>query len=103
MDNDTYDDRTNIRFLKQEEFNRNIVKRLEELEDFKNKETIEIITIDEGNETERKPFNYKKKNKTIKLDLAASNCSKYSECIIIQFGSLCHTHSNTQSVPKTAS
>ena len=33
MDNDTYDDRTNIRFLKQEEFNANIVKRLEELED----------------------------------------------------------------------
>ena len=29
------DDQTNIKFLKQEEFNRNIVKRLEELEDFK--------------------------------------------------------------------
>ena len=40
MDNDTYDDRiprmndqTNIKFLKQEEFNANVVKRLEELED----------------------------------------------------------------------
>ena len=33
MDNDTYDDRTNIRFLKQEEFNANVVQRLEELED----------------------------------------------------------------------
>ena len=35
MDNDTYDDRTNIRFLKQEEFNANIVKRLESIEDFR--------------------------------------------------------------------
>ena len=48
MDNDTYDDRTsrlrdevciknnrtNIKFLKQQEFNANIVKRLEELEEF---------------------------------------------------------------------
>jgi len=40
MDNDTYDDRTNIKFLKQNEvnelqvtINRNIVERIEELED----------------------------------------------------------------------
>ena len=52
MDNDTYDDRiprmndqTNIKFLKQEEFNRNIVKRLEELEDFKD---ISIKRFDQG-------------------------------------------------------
>ena len=37
MDNDTYDDRTNIRFLKQEEFNANVVKRLEEVEDYLNR------------------------------------------------------------------
>ena len=51
MDNDTYDDRTsrlrdevckendqvNIKFLKQQEFNANIVKRLEELEDYLNR------------------------------------------------------------------
>ena len=52
MDNDTYDDRiprmndqTNIKFLKQEEFNANIVKRLEELEDFKD---ISIKRFDQG-------------------------------------------------------
>ena len=49
MDNDTYDDRiprmndqTNIKFLKQEEFNRNIVKRLEELEDFKSQALVRL-------------------------------------------------------------
>ena len=56
MDNDTYDDRTsrlrdevckendqvNIKFLKQQEFNANIVKRLEELEDFKTKTLIRL-------------------------------------------------------------
>ena len=49
MDNDTYDDRiprmndqTNIKFLKQEEFNANIVKRLEELEDFKSQALVRL-------------------------------------------------------------
>ena len=30
MDNDTYDDRTNIRFLKQEEFNEKVIERLDQ-------------------------------------------------------------------------
>ena len=42
MDNDTYDDRTNIRFLKQEEFNANIVKRLESIEDFREQTLIRL-------------------------------------------------------------
>ena len=53
MDNDTYDDRiprvndqTNIKFLKQEEFNANVVKRLEELEDFKSQATIKIAQLE---------------------------------------------------------
>ena len=36
------DDQTNIKFLKQEEFNRNIVKRLEELEDFKSQALVRL-------------------------------------------------------------
>ena len=57
MDNDTYDDRTNIRFLKQQEFNANIVKRLEELEDYLNRPkllddqvNIKLIKQEEWNE-----------------------------------------------------
>ena len=57
MDNDTYDDRiprvndqTNIKFLKQQEFNANIVKRLEELEDFKSQATIKIAQLESQNE-----------------------------------------------------
>ena len=42
MDNDTYDDRTNIKFLKQEEFNANIVKRLESIEDFREQTLIRL-------------------------------------------------------------
>jgi hypothetical protein len=38
-------DQTNIKFLKQEEFNANVVKRLEELEDFKE---ISIKRFDQG-------------------------------------------------------
>ena len=53
MDNDTYDDRTNIRFLKQEEFNANIVKRLEELEDFKSQA---LIRLDQEIENRTKAF-----------------------------------------------
>ena len=54
MDNDTYDDRTNIRFLKQEEFNANIVKRLEELEDFKSQA---LVRLDQGIENRANAFN----------------------------------------------
>tara|TARA_B100000809_G_C14808717_1_gene413011 strand:+ start:145 stop:555 length:411 start_codon:yes stop_codon:yes gene_type:complete len=57
MDNDTYDDRTNIRFLKQEEFNANVVKRLEEVEDYLNRPkllddqvNIKLMKQDEWNE-----------------------------------------------------
>jgi hypothetical protein len=53
MNNDTYADRiprvndqTNIKFLKQQEFNANIVKRLEELEDFKSQATIKIAQLE---------------------------------------------------------
>jgi len=60
MDNDTYDDRTNIKFLKQNEvnelqvtINRNIVKRLEELEDFKTKA---LIRLDQEIENRTKAF-----------------------------------------------
>ena len=53
MDNDTYDDRTNIKFLKQEEFNANIVKRLEELEDFKSQV---FVRFDQGIENRTKAF-----------------------------------------------
>jgi len=53
MDNDTYDDRTNIRFLKQEEFNANIVKRLEELEDFKSQA---LVRLDQEIENRTKAF-----------------------------------------------
>ena len=53
MDNDTYDDRTNIRFLKQQEFNANIVKRLEELEDFKSQA---LIRLDQEIENRTKAF-----------------------------------------------
>ena len=45
------DDQINIRFLKQEEFNANIVKRLEELEDFKD---ISIKRFDQGIENRTK-------------------------------------------------
>jgi len=38
-------DQTNIKFLKQQEFNANVVKRLEELEDFKD---ISIKRFDQG-------------------------------------------------------
>ena len=60
MDNDTYDDRTNIKFLKQNEINElqvtinsNIVKRLEELEDFKDKA---LIRLDQEIENRTKAF-----------------------------------------------
>ena len=60
MDNDTYDDRiprmndqTNIKFLKQEEFNANVVKRLEELEDFKDQV---LVRLDQGIENRTKAF-----------------------------------------------
>ncbi len=67
MDNDTYDDRTsrlrdevckendqtNIKFLKQQEFNANIVKRLEELEDFKDQV---LVRLDQGIENRTKAF-----------------------------------------------
>ena len=67
MDNDTYDDRTsrlrdevckendqiNIKFLKQQEFNTNIVKRLEELEDFKSQA---LIRLDQEIENRTKAF-----------------------------------------------
>ena len=60
MDNDTYDDRiprmndqTNIKFLKQEEFNANVVKRLEELEDFKDQA---LIRLDQEIENRTKAF-----------------------------------------------
>ncbi len=56
MNNDTYDDRTsrlrkevckendqvNIKFLKQQEFNANIVKRLESIEDFREQTLIRL-------------------------------------------------------------
>ena len=65
--NDTYDDRTsrlrdevckendqvNIKFLKQQEFNANIVKRLEELEDFKDQA---LVRLDQGIENRTKAF-----------------------------------------------
>ena len=68
MDNDTYYDRTsrlrdevckendqvNIKFLKQKEFNANIVKRLEELEDFKAQA---LVRLDQGIENRTNAFN----------------------------------------------
>ena len=67
MDNDTNDDRTsrlrdevckendqiNIKFLKQQEFNAYIVKRLEELEDFKSQA---LIRLDQEIENRTKAF-----------------------------------------------
>ena len=47
------DDQINIRFLKQEEFNANIVKRLEELEDFKSQA---LIRLDQEIENRTKAF-----------------------------------------------
>jgi hypothetical protein len=47
------DDQTDIKFLKQEEFNANIVKRLEELEDFKAQA---LIRLDQEIENRTKAF-----------------------------------------------
>ena len=47
------DDQINIRFLKQEEFNANIVKRLEELEDFKSQA---LVRLDQEIENRTKAF-----------------------------------------------
>jgi len=47
------DDQTNIKFLKQEEYNANIVKRLEELEDFKAQA---LIRLDQEIENRTKAF-----------------------------------------------
>ena len=47
------DDQTDIKFMKQEEFNTNIVKRLEELEDFKSQA---LIRLDQGIENRTKAF-----------------------------------------------
>ena len=50
---DDVNDQTNIKFLKQEEFNANIVKRLEELEDFKSQV---LVRLDQGIENRTKAF-----------------------------------------------
>ena len=47
------DDQTDIKFLKQQEFNANIVKRLEELEDFKSQA---LIRLDQEIENRTKAF-----------------------------------------------
>ena len=47
------DDQTDIKFMKQQEFNANIVKRLEELEDFKSQA---LIRLDQEIENRTKAF-----------------------------------------------
>ena len=47
------DDQTNIKFLKQEEFNSNIVKRLESIEDFREQT---LIRLNQGIENRTRAF-----------------------------------------------
>ena len=76
MDNDTYDDRTNIRFLKQEEFNANIVKRLEELEDLSGQFDIAGRLLRNDNQILRKEFEDFKSQALIRLDQEIENRTK---------------------------
>ena len=81
MDNDTYDDRTNIRFLKQEEFNANIVKRLEELEDLSGQFDIAGRLLRNDNQILRKEFEDFKSQALIRLDQEIENRTKAFERI----------------------
>jgi len=88
MDNDTYDDRiprmndqTNIKFLKQEEFNANIVKRLEELEDLSGQFDIAGRLLRNDNQILRKEFEDFKSQALIRLDQEIENRTKAFERI----------------------
>ena len=63
------DDQTNIKFLKQQEFNANVVKRLEEIED------------NYGNETRIEDLEYFKDQTLIRLDQEIENRTKAFERI----------------------
>ena len=75
------DDQTDIKFLKQQEFNANIVKRLEELEDLSGQFDISGRLLRNDNQILRKEFEEFKKSTLIRLDQGVENRTKAFERI----------------------
>ena len=75
------DDQTDIKFIKQEEFNSNIVKRLEELEDLSGQFDIAGRLLRNDNQILRKEFEEFKKSTLIRLDQEIENRTKAFERI----------------------
>ena len=75
------DDQTDIKFIKQEEFNANIVKRLEELEDLSGQFDIAGRLLRNDNQILRKEFEEFKKSTLIRLDQEIENRTKAFERI----------------------
>tara|TARA_R100001244_G_scaffold100749_3_gene75129 strand:- start:1325 stop:1714 length:390 start_codon:yes stop_codon:yes gene_type:complete len=67
------DDQTDIKFIKQEEFNANIVKRLEELEDLSGQFDIAGRLLRNDNQILRKEFEEFKDSTLIRLDQEIEN------------------------------
>ena len=78
---DDVDDQTNIKFIKQQEFNANIVKRLEELEDLSGQFDIAGRLLRNDNQILRKEFEEFKDSTLIKLDQEIENRTKVFERI----------------------
>ena len=78
---DDVDDQTNIKFIKQQEFNANIVKRLEELEDLSGQFDIAGRLLRNDNQILRKEFEEFKDSTLIKLDQEIENRTKAFERI----------------------
>ena len=75
------DDQADIKFLKQQEFNANIVKRLEELEDLSGQFDISGRLLRNDNQILRKEFEEFKKSTLIRLDQGVENRTKAFERI----------------------
>ena len=75
------DDQTDIKFIKQQEFNANIVKRLEELEDLSGQFDIAGRLLRNDNQILRKEFEEFKKSTLIRLDQEIENRTKAFERI----------------------
>ena len=75
------DDQTDIKFIKQEEFNANIVKRLEELEDLSGQFDIAGRLLRNDNQILRKEFEEFKKYTLIRLEKEIENRTKAFERI----------------------
>ena len=70
------DDQTDIKFIKQQEFNANIVKRLEELEDLSGQFDIAGRLLRNDNQILRKEFDEFKNSTLIRLDQGIENRTK---------------------------